>query len=180
MTSVRSTFRDSLDDLGVTCSETTPDGVAEAVRAATEPPAVGVSLPADLGALPDDVNQEPRTGDLDAATTGVTPAILGVADYGSVLLESDPAGTEPISLYPERHVAVLRADDVVADMPATFERLGPRIREGRRSVVFATGPSATADMGDLVLGAHGPKAVHVVLVHEDEAALDAATGGSDR
>ncbi|TKX83368.1 hypothetical protein EXE43_24625, partial [Halorubrum sp. SS5] len=37
-------------------------------------------------------------------------------------------------------------------------------------VVFATGPSATADMGGLVHGAHGPKEVHVVLLREDDSA----------
>jgi L-lactate dehydrogenase complex protein LldG len=32
--------------------------------------------------------------------------------------------------------------------------------------VFATGPSATADMGELVYGAHGPREVAVLLVEE--------------
>jgi L-lactate dehydrogenase complex protein LldG len=32
--------------------------------------------------------------------------------------------------------------------------------------VLATGPSATADMGELVLGAHGPESVHVVILDE--------------
>jgi len=33
-------------------------------------------------------------------------------------------------------------------------------------VILATGPSATADMGDLVLGAHGPRAVHALLLED--------------
>lgn len=164
------TFRGSLAELGVGVTETTPEGCAAAVRETLEPPVVGVPLPEAAGSLPDSVATNPTAADLEAATTGVTSAVLGVADYGSVLLESDAAGTEPVSLYPERHVAVLLAADVVADMPAVFAELGPRIREGRGSVVFATGPSATADMGDLVLGAHGPREVHVVLVHDDESA----------
>lgn len=161
-------FRDSLAELGVGVSETTCEGCAAAVRAVLDPPAVGVALPECLGRLPTTVTTSPTTADLAAATTGVTPAVMGVADYGSVLLEADSAGTEQVSVYPERHVVVLHAADVVPDMPAAFAELGPRIREGRGSVVFATGPSATADMGDLVLGAHGPKEVHVVLVHDGE------------
>lgn len=170
-------FRGSLAELGVGVTETTPEACAAAVRETLEPSAVGVPLPEAAGSLPDAVATDPTPADLEAAATGVTPAVLGVADYGSVLVESDAAGTEPISLYPGRHVAVLRAADVVADIPAAFAELGPRIREGRGSVVFTTGPSATADMGDLVLGAHGPREVHVVLVHEDQSALDAARSG---
>lgn len=162
------TFRENLAELGVGVTETEPDECLATIRETVRSPAVGVPLSPAAGSLPATVTTEPTSAELDAATTGVTPAIMGVADYGSVLLESDAAGTEPVSVYPEFHVAVLRADDVVLDMPAAFAELGPRIREGRGSVVFATGPSATADMGSLVLGAHGPKEVHVVLVHEDE------------
>lgn len=162
------TFRENLAELGVGVTETTPEACLAAIRETVERPAVGVPLASATGSLPEAVTTEPTSAELDAAATGVTPAIMGVADYGSVLLESDPAGTELVSVYPEFHVAVLRADTVVPDMPSAFAELGPRIREGRGSVVFATGPSATADMGSLVLGAHGPKEVHVVLVHGDE------------
>jgi L-lactate dehydrogenase complex protein LldG len=48
-----------------------------------------------------------------------------------------------------------------------FAALGPRCREDGTDVIVATGPSATADMGALVTGAHGPKAVHAVLVDRD-------------
>jgi L-lactate dehydrogenase complex protein LldG len=51
-------------------------------------------------------------------------------------------------------------------MPEAFSWLGERIREDRGSAVVATGPSATADMGALVRGAHGPKEVHVVILDE--------------
>jgi L-lactate dehydrogenase complex protein LldG len=49
-------------------------------------------------------------------------------------------------------------------MAAAFEWLGEVLRETRGSAVLATGPSATADMGALVQGAHGPKEVHVVVI----------------
>jgi L-lactate dehydrogenase complex protein LldG len=177
-TNALDTFRDALADLGVGVAETTPADCPETVEGLLEPPAVAVPLDGIDCTLPAAVNEEPTTSDLDAARTGVTPAVLGVADYGSVLLESDAAGTEPVSVYPERHVAVLRAADVVPDMPAAFDRLGPRIREHRGSIVFATGPSATADMGDLVLGAHGPKEVHVVLVHDPASNVDETAEGA--
>ncbi len=70
-----------------------------------------------------------------------------------------------MSLFPDLHVPVLRESDLVADMPTAIERLGPQLREGHSAIV-ATGPSATADMGSLVKGAHGPKDVHVLLLEE--------------
>ena len=91
-----------------------------------------------------------------------------VSEYGSVAIESDAAGTEPVSLFVDRHVVILDETDIVANMPDAFGWLGPRARDESVDVIFATGPSATADMGGLVRGAHGPKEVHVVLLRDDD------------
>ena len=145
------------------------------IDAAAGEPAVGVPLDrsgpdafADSpAALPDRVETAPTTADLRGAHTGVTAASLGVAEYGSVALEADSDGTEPVSLFVDRHVVVIREADLVPGMADAFGWLGPRTRDESVDVVFATGPSATADMGGLVHGAHGPKEVHVVLLRDD-------------
>ncbi|WP_144798874.1 LUD domain-containing protein [Halorubrum depositum] len=160
----RSTFKRRLDSLGVTVTEGPESECAELIDEAAGDPAVGVAL--DAGSLPDRIETDPTTAELRAAHTGVTDAELGVAEYGSVAIEADGAGTEPVSLFVDRHVVVLREADLVPDMPDAFEWLGPRARDESTDVVFATGPSATADMGGLVHGAHGPKEVHVVLLRE--------------
>ncbi|WP_280585860.1 LUD domain-containing protein [Halorubrum sp. Boch-26] len=178
----RSTFKRRLDSLGVTVTEGSESACAELIDEAAGDPAVGVAL-ADEGAgsadpalrLPDRVETDPTTAELRAAHTGVTDAELGVAAYGSVAIEADAAGTEPVSLFVDRHVVVLREADIVPDMPDAFDWLGPKARDESVDVVFATGPSATADMGGLVHGAHGPKEVHVVLLREDDA--DGAASG---
>jgi len=136
----------------------------ETIADLIDSPAVGVPLPFDDVDLPDGVRTEPTPADLDDATTGVTAAKVGVADYGTLVLEPTPDGSEPVSLFPDLHVAVLRERDIVPDMEAAFEWFGERCRDDSMSAILATGPSATADMGDLVLGAHGPKDVHVVVV----------------
>ncbi|WP_424014941.1 LUD domain-containing protein [Halorubrum xinjiangense] len=172
-----STFTRRLDDLGVAVSAGPPAECAAMVEAAAGEPAVGVPLgrsgPDGLtdspATLPDRVETDPTTADLRRAHTGVTAASLGVAEYGSVALEADAAGSEPVSLFVDRHVVVLREADLVPDMPDAFDWLGPRARDESVDVVFATGPSATADMGGLVHGAHGPKEVHVVLLRDDDA-----------
>jgi L-lactate dehydrogenase complex protein LldG len=157
----------SFDRLQVGWTRTDPDGLAAALDAVVDPPVVGAPLPFDDLALPDDrVNTTPTPADVEQATTGVTAARMAVADYGTIAIESTPTATEAASLFPQLHVAVLRAADVVPDMEAAFARLGPALRDRSATVVLATGPSATADMGALVRGAHGPARVHVVLVEE--------------
>ncbi|WP_439027950.1 LutC/YkgG family protein [Haloarchaeobius sp. DT45] len=151
-------------DFGVEVTWTTADEATETIADLVDEQAVGAPLPWDDVSLPESVRTEPTPADLDAATTGVTAADLAVAEYGSLVLRQTPEGSEPASLFPDLHVAVLREADVVPDMAAAFEWLGDELRETRDSAILATGPSATADMGSLVKGAHGPKAVHVVVV----------------
>lgn len=160
------TFRAACSDLGVTVSTTKEPGLAETVEAAIDPPTVATPLPfdADLTTV-DGLTVNPSRGDLAEATSGVTPARFGVAESGSIVLRPTPAGSEPISLYPERHVAVLSAESLVPDLGTAFDQLETELADGGDAII-ATGPSATADMGDLVVGAHGPRTVHVILVEE--------------
>ena len=167
MTSVVSSFASTLSDRGVRVLETEPEDLSMVLESEIEPPAVGTpleDLPVDLASLAVDVTLDPTPTELDESTTGVTGTALGIADYGSVVVRGGPAGQEPVSLYPDRHVAVVRESAIVQDMRTAMERIGDSIAEGYRSHVIATGPSATADMGALVEGAHGPKSVTVVVV----------------
>jgi L-lactate dehydrogenase complex protein LldG len=160
------TFETSLDRLDVGWTHATSAELDAVLEELADEPAVGTSLPFDV-ALPEWVNTSPTPREIDEAKTGITAAGLGIASYGSVVLPSTPEGAEPVSLFPDLHVAVLRTRDVVAGMPEAFDYLGEEIRAGdHASAIIATGPSATADMGELVKGAHGPKDVHVVMLDE--------------
>ncbi|MFD1633069.1 LUD domain-containing protein [Haloplanus ruber] len=160
-----STFEDALDELGVALTRTTTDEFAATLDGVVRAPAVGTPLPFDV-AYPDSVAVDPTPAALERAATGVTPASFGVANYGSVFLPSTADGAEPVSLYPELHVPVIRAGDVLPDLPEALDRFGETARADAASAIVGTGPSATADMGELVLGAHGPEAVHVVMLDE--------------
>ncbi|WP_227132283.1 LUD domain-containing protein [Halorubellus salinus] len=157
-------FASEARSYGVELTEASPGAVADAIADAIEPPAIGTPLPWDDVELPDCVETNPTPADVEGAVTGVTGASLAIADYGSVVLEMTAAGSEPVSLFNDLHVAVLRESDLVPDMAAAFEWFGERARESRGSAIVATGPSATADMGALVQGAHGPEAVEVIVV----------------
>lgn len=168
-----SRFESALNELDVAVSYVDRDGFRDHVEEVVRPHAVGVALDEtfDDPALTLDgtsVEVDPAPATLRTARTGVTGAGLGIADYGSLVLTATDRASELVSLFVERHVAVVRAEDVAADMDSAIETLGAELRETGGSAILATGPSSTADMGALVKGAHGPREVHVVVVADDE------------
>ncbi|WP_440767077.1 LUD domain-containing protein [Natronorubrum sp. DTA7] len=170
MTTQLETFETNLETVRTGVTRTTPAAFQETLADVIDRPAIGASLPFDDITLEGmDIVLEPTPDQLREAACGVTAAALGVADYGSVVLESTPAGAELAGLFPDRHVIVVRERDLVPDMAAAFERLGERFRDGHDDAVIATGPSATADMGELVYGVHGPRETHAVVVEDAEA-----------
>ncbi|GAA0668609.1 LUD domain-containing protein [Natronoarchaeum mannanilyticum] len=171
MATALSTFESSLDELGVSVTRTTVGAFDDNLAETVEPPAVGVPLDqpfedSDVSLDDAPIEVDPTPASLREATTGVTPAQLGVADYGSLALTLTDRGSELVSLFVERHVAVVRAADIVADMDAAVDELHEEFNNEGGSAILATGPSATADMGALVKGAHGPRDVHVIVVEE--------------
>lgn len=157
-------FEDALVDHDCEVTRTTVEGFDDALASVVDEPAVGVPLEDPDLSVPATVETAPTPAQLQDAATGVTPVAFAVADHGTVAIPATESGTEPVSLYPDRHVAVVREEEVVADTDAAFERLGPALADDRDSVIMATGPSATGDMGALVQGVHGPSEVHVVVV----------------
>ena len=102
--------------------------------------------------------------DLAGCEVGVTEAFAGVARTGSVCVTVDHDYAGPISLLTRLHIAVVAAETIV-ERPGDLFR--PDCLDGKglqRNFVFITGPSATADMGPLVRGVHGPHQLHIVIL----------------
>jgi len=94
-----------------------------------------------------------------AIRVGVTKAICGLADTGSIL-ETDGEGS-PLhaSLLSEIHIAVLHTSDIQPSLEDAIQLTGKT-----KSAVFITGPSATGDIeGVLTIGVHGPGELIVML-----------------
>lgn len=95
---------------------------------------------------------------------GVTKAICGLADTGSILVADGEGRPLHASLLPEIHVAVLAVPNILPSLADAMKL--PVVREARASVVI-TGPSRTADIEmSLTIGMHGPAELHVFLVHD--------------
>lgn len=96
---------------------------------------------------------------------GLTGAFCAIAETGTLVLLSGAQTEASVSLLPETHIAVLAQSRIVADMEAAWALL--RAERGAampRALNLVSGPSRTADIEQtLVLGAHGPYRVHVVL-----------------
>lgn len=93
---------------------------------------------------------------------GLTGAIAGIAETGSLLISSGQGQPLTASLLPETHIAVIHADDIYETLPEVLN-LEP-IREASSSVLIS-GPSRTADIEmTLTIGVHGPRELHVLCI----------------
>jgi L-lactate dehydrogenase complex protein LldG len=101
--------------------------------------------------------------DLDPVQVGLTGAVAGLADTGSLVLTSGPGRGRLVSLLPPVHVAVLSKRRLYSSLPA-FLSAHPGIVAQGSNLVIVTGPSRTADIEmTLTHGVHGPREVHVIL-----------------
>ena len=105
-----------------------------------------------------------RLAELDGVKVGVTGALAGLADTGSLAMVSGPGRARIASLLTPIHIAVIRATQIVPSY-AAFLAMHPDVAEHGSNLVLITGPSRTADIEmTLTRGVHGPGQVHVVVV----------------
>ena len=134
---------------------------------------VAIPVDSEIGALLTsvsiaklEVSRSTVKTDLEKVSAGITGCDALVAQTGSVLLTAKSGGGRALSVLPAHHVVVATASQLVPDLPAAFERLERKYGPNFPSfMTFITGPSRTGDIERvLVLGAHGPRKLTVILV----------------
>ena len=99
---------------------------------------------------------------VDALDGAVTGCAIAIAETGTFVLDAsdDVSGRRALTLVPDLHVCVVRAEHVVPDVPDAVALL-----DSSRPLTWISGPSATRDIElDRVEGVHGPRELVVVLV----------------
>jgi L-lactate dehydrogenase complex protein LldG len=117
-------------------------------------------LPADFRFFPE---RDADLQDLNDCDGIVTLCTVAIASTGSIVLTHGPGeGARRLTLVPDRHLCILRADQIVETVPEAFDRLAPF---ATHPLTFISGPSATADIEmTRIRGVHGPRFLDVVLV----------------
>lgn len=108
-------------------------------------------------------------------TAGLSRAIAGIAETGTLALTSGPANPTTLNYLPETHIVVVRETDVVGAYEDMWSRVRETYGEGQmpRTVNFVSGPSRTADIEQqLVMGAHGPRRMLVMIVKDEQVQRD--------
>ena len=155
-------FLERVADYRAVVERCTPDQLAERVAAAVEgrvviPAGLGVEVAGAVG------DEGFSSAELDRIDTVVTEATVAIAETGTIMLDHGAGqGRRALTLVPDRHVCIVRADQVVADVQDAVAVLDPR-----RPQTWISGPSATSDIElDRVEGVHGPRHLHVLLVED--------------
>lgn len=170
------TFREEAERVSATVTEVTaaadvPAEVTRYLRDRNLPARIRFGNDAYLDALPFATTgleiDRGRAAASDQAC--LSHAFGGVAETGTLVLASGPDNPTTLNFLPDTHVVVIEAKDIAGDYETVWDKVRHSYGQGLmpRAVNFITGPSRSADIGhSLLLGAHGPRTLHIIVVTE--------------
>ncbi len=146
-----------------------PAAVADYLRQHNLPAVLRMGADPRLGGLPWSRTAISVKHGLSDGTdpVGLSHATAGVAETGTLVLVSGEDNPTTINFLPETHIVVIKATDIAGDYETVWAALRSRYGKGSmpRTVNWVTGPSRSADIEQtILLGAHGPRRLHIVVV----------------
>ena len=155
------------DLIAVDAAAQIPAAIADYLRAQNLPPRLRAGSDPFLASLPwtDDLACDAgaaRSGD----TAGLSRAIAGVAETGTLVLASGPKNPTTLALLPETHLVVLSRAAVVGSYEDAVALVAAELGSADlpHTLNLISGASRTGDIGGrIVMGAHGPRRLAVVL-----------------
>lgn len=148
-----------------------PQSIADYLRNHNLPAAIRRGEDPRLSRMPwDRTALEVSIGRSEGADlNAVSHAFGAVAESGSLVMVSGPENPSTLNFLPDNHIVVVQAKDVAGDYETVWSRLRYVFGKGGmpRTVNWITGPSRSGDIEQtMLLGAHGPRRLHVVVVRE--------------
>jgi L-lactate dehydrogenase complex protein LldG len=163
-------FVDRLVDYKATVHRSTEADLAQTIKDCVgyESVVCPAGIPSDWTVSLDVRLDEPElsTDQLDAIDAVLTTCALAIAETGTIILDHGPGqGRRALTLVPDHHVIVVRAEQVVASVPDAVAALEPGAALISAVQTWISGPSATSDIElNRVEGVHGPRRLDVILV----------------
>jgi L-lactate dehydrogenase complex protein LldG len=153
--------------------EDVPGEIARFLRDRNLPATVRMGADARLASMPwSQTALDVSAGRSDGGDpNAVSHAFGGVAESGTLAMVSGPDNPTTLNFLPDNHIVVVSAADIAGDYETIWRRLRERVGKGTmpRTVNLITGPSRSADIEQtLLLGAHGPRTLHIVIVGEPQ------------
>jgi len=111
----------------------------------------------------DEIAVAPAAADLFGYDVGISTAQAGIAETGTLMLDSQSERHRLVSLVPPVHVAIIKAADISLTLGETLAAAS-QDSEVSPTITFVTGPSRTADIElTLAIGVHGPQELYVII-----------------
>lgn len=101
--------------------------------------------------------------------TALTPVDWGIAETGTLVLDSSSEDVRIATMLSETHVALLPVSKIKPDVTALENEINAVLKaDGSSYCAFITGASRTADIERvLAIGVHGPQELHILIMEEN-------------
>jgi L-lactate dehydrogenase complex protein LldG len=105
----------------------------------------------------------PNAREIFGFDVGISNAQAGIAETGTLVLDSAYERHRLVSLVPPVHIAIVKASAIVETLAEALALLR-KDKEISPAITFITGPSRTADIElTLAIGVHGPQQLYVIV-----------------